>query len=77
MRRVLRHGGEPVSSKEGRALRKHHDLDVWKKAIELETQALIAKELGYCDPREMCDHMDDVFGLLSGLIRSLESRPSP
>jgi four helix bundle protein len=45
---------------------------------ELDTQLVIARELGYCQPDELIEKLiDDVFGLLGGLINSLKTSKSP
>lgn len=42
---------------------------------ELETQILIAKDLGYIqDASEILQQIDKIFGLLGGLIKSLRER---
>jgi four helix bundle protein len=44
---------------------------------ELETQALIARELGYLSNYDVIiGQIDNVFGLLGGLINSLRKTPS-
>ncbi|HET8609445.1 MAG TPA: four helix bundle protein [Burkholderiales bacterium] len=44
---------------------------------ELETQTLIAKELGYLpDDGALIEQIDNVFGLLGGLINRLRKTPS-
>lgn len=42
---------------------------------ELETQVILAKELGYInDNLQIMGRIENVFGLIGGLIRSLKSR---
>jgi four helix bundle protein len=41
---------------------------------ELETQFILARELGYvCDPDPVAQHIEDTFGLLGGPIKSVTS----
>jgi len=45
---------------------------------EVETQILIAKDLGYIkNPEDILEQIDKVFGLLGGLINSLRERKQP
>lgn len=45
---------------------------------EVETQMLIAKNLGYSqDPDKILEQINKVFGLLGGLINSVRKRSNP
>ena len=45
---------------------------------ELDTQRVIARELGYCQSDKLIEKLiDDVFGLLGGLINSLKTSKFP
>lgn len=45
---------------------------------EVETQLLIARDLGYIkNPDEILEQIDKVFGLVGGLMNSLRKRTNP
>ena len=60
-----------------KSIRPHYRLDAWKEAMalvksELETQILIAKDLGYAgDVGEVMNHAEEVSSLLAGLHKKV------
>lgn len=41
---------------------------------ELETQLQISERLGYCNYLEVSERVDEVFGLMGGLIKSIKTK---
>jgi hypothetical protein len=56
------------------ALKNYRELDVWQKAIELETHLIIVGKIGYIDRPEAAapwNLMQDVGKMLRGMMKRL------
>jgi hypothetical protein len=55
-------------------MKTHRDLDVWKEGIELETQLIISKNVGFLFDTDIFERLEALKSKLLGLIRYLKEK---